>query len=147
MNKKYIFISLFLIMALFVSGCVGGVGEVYHQPLVNEEQKIRSFVYEFGLAINDQNWNKVKSHCLYGSEAYYQACMVEDMYTALRRDCPDLAIVCAKIITSVYIYGNFSEAHGIGSTSVSACGTLNSTGNIALVHYLQRVGNTWKIYK
>lgn len=143
MNKKYILVSLFLITVLFVSGCAGGSVPT----LVNEESIIRSVVYEYALAISDQNWTKVKSYCLYGSEAYYQACMVEDMYTALRKNCPDLTVVYTTIITNVYIYGNFSEVHSVNNTTVSGCGAFESTGYIPLVCYLQKVGSTWKIYK
>jgi len=35
------------------------------------------------LAINDQNWSKAKSYYVYGSDAYYKVCYIEDEFNTL----------------------------------------------------------------
>ena len=74
MNKKSIYLVIFLIFALFLSGC-GSSGIV---TPTTEEAKIKSVIHEYALALNDQNWNKARSYCVYGSEPYYSVGLKED---------------------------------------------------------------------
>jgi len=67
MRKKYFFVILFLILAIFLVGCSGG-GIV---TPATDEAKIKSVLYDYCLALNDQNWSKAKSYCIYGSDAYF----------------------------------------------------------------------------
>lgn len=141
MKRKYFLVGLFLILAMFLSGCSGG-GIV---TPATDEAKIRSVIYEQVLAVNDQNWSKAKSYCIYGSDAYYKVCMVEDMFNNLLMICNDLTISASMIIYNVSIYGNYSEVYGDCVWVISGCGNIESTGGVAYT-YLQKVGNSWKIY-
>ena len=66
MKRKYFFVVLFLILAMFLVGCNGVVTPA------TDEAKIRSVIHEYFLAINDQNWSKAKNYCSYGSDKYYK---------------------------------------------------------------------------
>lgn len=141
MSKKLFYFFILLIFVILLSGCAGGGPAT---P-VSDEANIKSVIYEHRLAINNQNWNKAKSYCVDGSDAYYKVVMLEDMFNNLLQTCNNLNISASMIIYNVSIYGNYSEAYGNCNIIISGCGMVESTGGIAYT-YLQRVGNTWKIY-
>jgi len=141
MNKKLFYVVVFLIFALFLSGCNSG-GIV---TPVNDEAKIKSVIYEHILALNDQNWSKAKSYCIYGSDAYYKVSLLEDMFNQLNSNCNNVILSSYMIIYNVSIYGNYSEVYGDFGATISGCGVMESTGGIAYT-YLKKIGNTWKIY-
>ena len=139
MKRKYFSIILVLILAMFLSGCGGVV-----TPATNEA-KIKSVINEYCLAINDQDWSKAKSYCVYGSEEYYKVCYVEDMINTYHLYCDIVTINFYIDIYNVYIYGDYSEVYGYLTVVISACGQFDSDSGY-FWQYLQKVGNTWKIY-
>ena len=56
--KKYFFVVLFLILAIFWSGCSGG-GTVIPNT---DEVKVKSAIQNYAFALNNQNWNEAKSY-------------------------------------------------------------------------------------
>jgi len=140
MKKKYYFVIFFLALAMFLSGCAGGV-----VTPATDEAKIKSVINEFCLAINDQNWSKTKSYCVYESEAYYKVCYIEDEFDTLHLYCNVVTINYYIDILNVSIYGDYSEVYGYLTLVISACeDAYNNSGYFW--QYLQKVGNTWKIY-
>ena len=131
MKKKYFLIIAFLILAMFLSSCGGVIIPA------TDEAKIKNVVNECVLAVNDQDWSKAKSYCVYGSEAYYQVCYIEDMVNTLHLYYGLITINYYINILNVSIYGNYSEVSG---------GYYESDSGY-FWQYLQKVGNTWKIYK
>jgi len=81
MNRKHLFLVSFIIFAVFLSGCNGVIA-----PATNEA-KIKSVINEYCLAINDQDWSKAKSYCVYGSEEYYKVCYIEDIFNTYNLYC------------------------------------------------------------
>jgi len=61
--KKYYFV-FFLVFVLLLSGC----SSVTPAP-VSEENLVKGVVYEFYSALSNENWNKAKGYCVYGSDA------------------------------------------------------------------------------
>ena len=141
MKRKYYFVILFLVLAIFLSGCSGG-GIV---TPTTDEAKTKSVINECVLAVNDQDWSKAKSYCVYGSEAYYQVCYIEDMVNTYHLYCDLITINYYINILNVSIYGNYSEVYGYLTLVISACGQFYSDSSY-FWQYLQKVGNTWKIY-
>jgi len=139
MNRKHLFLVAFMILAVFLSGCNGVVTPA------TDEAKIKSVVYEFVLALNDQNWSKAKGYCVYGSDAYYKVSLMEDMFNNIHLTCGNVTLSSYMIIYNVYIYGNYSEVYGDFYCVISGCGQVEGGGGIAYT-YLQKVGNSWKIY-
>jgi uncharacterized protein YceK len=76
-KRKYFLVVLFLTLAIFLSGCGGIVTPA------TDEAKIKSVIYDYFLAINDQNWSKAKNCCIYESDRYYATCVMEDAVNAL----------------------------------------------------------------
>jgi len=65
MKRKCLLILTVLVLAIFLSGCAGGIVT----PDTNEA-KIKSIINEYFSALNDQNWSKAKSYCIYGEDLY-----------------------------------------------------------------------------
>ena len=140
MKKKYLSIVLILILAMFLSSCGGAVTPA------TDEAKIRSVINEYCLAINDQDWSKAKSYCVYGSEEYYKVCYIEDMINTLSLYCDLITINFYIDILNVSIYGDYSEVYGYLTVVISACGQFESDSGY-FWQYLQKIGNSWKIYE
>jgi len=138
MRRKYFLVILFLILAMFLSGC----GVV---TPATDEAKVKSVINEYFLAINGQNWSKAKSYCVYGSDRYYTTCQFEDGINTLYMYCNIVTVNCYADILNVSIYGNYSEAYCYFSGLITACGYYDSYSTYGY-YYLQKVGNSWKIY-
>lgn len=138
MKSKYFFVVLFLILAIFLSGCSGVVTPA------TEEAKVKSVIYEYFLAMNDQNWSKAKGYCVYGSDRYYAVCQFEDLVNTLYLYCNIITINASVDILDVSIYGNYSQAFCSVSVLITYCGYYESDSTSGY-YYLQKVGNSWKL--
>jgi len=139
MKRKCYFVVLFLMLAMFLVGCSGG-GIV---TPANDEAKIRSVINEYFLALNDQNWSKAKSYCVYGSDVYEFTCALE-AGDALYQNIPVVTIIFSVDILDVSISGTYATAYSSVSTvTTTDYGSYSDSGlwNI----YLQKVDNNWKI--
>ena len=141
MKRKFFIVVLVLILAVFLVGCAGG-GIV---TPATDETKIKSVINEYFLALNDQNWSKAKGYCIYGSDRYYAVCQMEDSVNTLYLYCSIVTINIVVNILDVSISGNYGQAYCYVSDIVSACGYFDSDSGYVYL-YLQKVGNTWKIY-
>jgi len=139
MRKIYFLTMLFLILAIFLSGCGGVVTPA------TDEAKVKSVIHEYFLAISNQNWSKAKSCCVYGSDRYYATCQGESLINSLYGYCNIVTINTYADILSVSIYGNYSDAYLYLTALITACGYYESDSNYGY-YYLQKVGNSWKIY-
>ena len=139
MKRKYFFVILFLILAIFLSGCNGTVTPA------TDESKIKSIIQEYYLALNDQNWSKAKNYCIYGSEKYYKTCQIEDMVNTGYQYCSIVTINTFVDIQNVSITGDYGQAYCDLSILISYCGYFESD-NLSGILYLQKVGNSWKLY-
>jgi len=140
MKWKYFLVILFLVLAMFLVGC-NSIGVTPS----DDEAKIKSVVYEYFLAINDQNWSKAKSCCVYGSDRYYKTCVIEDTVKVLYQYSSIVTITCVVNITNVSIYGNNADACGYGTIIITA-GYYSDSDSGSSCYHLQKVGNSWKIY-
>jgi len=140
MKGKIILLLSILILVIFLTGCTGGV-----VTPATDEAKIKSVIQEYYLALNDQNWNKAKNYCIYGSDKYYKTCTIEDAINTLNLYCNIVTVNCFVTISNVSIYGNYSDAYCYISVTISACGYFESDSAYGYL-YLQKVGNSWKLY-
>jgi hypothetical protein len=136
MKKKYFLVILFLVLVMFLSGCV---------TLVTDEAKVKSVIDEFFLAINDQNWSKAKGYCVYGSDMYYDTCYIEDEINTLQQIYGTATITCSITISNVTVYGSYAEAFFSATIIITAPGYSESDSESG-IYYLQKIGNNWKIY-
>jgi len=141
MKRKLFLVVLVLIIAMFLAGCSGG-GIV---TPATDEAKIKSVINEYCLAINDQNWSKVKSYCVYGSDRYYAVCQMEDLFNTAYLYCNIITINAYADILNVSIDGIYSQAYCYVSIIMTGCGEYESDTKYTY-YYLQKVGNSWKLY-
>lgn len=138
MRSKYFLVTLFLILAIFLTGC--GITSV------NDEAKIKSVIQDWRLAINAQSWNEALSYCVYGSEAYYFVYQLRDEVNSLDQYCSVVTINFSITDMQVSIYGNYAEVSCYGYFLITGCGVTEG-GSWYAVNYLQKIGNNWKLYQ
>ncbi|MBU2598471.1 MAG: hypothetical protein KKC53_04750 [Actinobacteria bacterium] len=141
MKKKYYFVILFLVLAIFLTGCSGG-GIV---TPATDEAKIKSVINEYFLAINDQNWSKAKSYCVYGSDQYYSTCLFEDAVNVLEQYYGNVTVTCFTNISNVSVNGSYASAF-VSINLIATAGYYYESDSISGYYYLQKTGNNWKIY-
>jgi len=129
MKRKYFLVILFLILAIFLNGCGGGV-----VTPATEEAKVKGVIQNYALAMNNQDWNKAKSYCIYNSSAYW---MVESYKLLVEYWEIGVFTFRVDIIRDIEVEGNYAQAdiHIVDSLLVRWELT-----------YLQKVGGVWKIY-
>ncbi len=81
MKNKILLVALVMVLVLVLVGCGGVVTPA------TDEAKIKSVINEYFLALNDQNWSKAKSYCVYGSDIYYAICQMEDLANTIYLYC------------------------------------------------------------
>ncbi|MBA7519201.1 hypothetical protein ES705_11276 [subsurface metagenome] len=132
MKRKYFFVVLFLILAMFLSGCV----------IITDEEKVRNVIEEYFLAMNAQEWEKAKSCCMYESEVYYEICSFEGYIDSLYPSVVD--IIFDVDIFDIVINGDLASACIDGSLTIIIDDdpmTSDSSGYF----YLQKISNNWKL--
>ena len=139
MNRKYLFLVAFIILAVFLCGCNGIVTPA------TDEAKVKSVIQDYYLAINDQNWSKVKSYCIYGSDQYYKVSLMEDAANTLQQYYGTVTITCFANISNVSVNGSYASAY-INVTVLITAGYYYDTYIDSGYLYLQKVGNSWKLY-
>jgi len=140
MKKKSILLLSILILAIFLTGCNSGV-----VAPATDEAKGKSVIQDYFLAINDQNWSKAKNCCIYGSDRYYATSVLEDGINALQQYYGTITITCFVTISDVTITGSYASAD-INLTMYATAGGYSESESASGYYYLQKVGNSWKIY-
>jgi len=140
MKRKGLLLLSILILAIFLTGCTGGV-----VTPATDEAKVKSVIQDYYLAINDQNWSKVKSYCIYGSDQYYKVSLMEDAVNTLQQYYGTVTITCFANISNVSVNGNYASAY-INVTVVITAGYDYDSESDSGYLYLQKVGNSWKLY-
>ena len=138
MRRKYFLVVLFLILAMFLSGC-GGVTPA------TDEAKIKSVIQDCSLALNDLNWSKAKSYCVYGSEWHYAVCQMEDLVNTIYTFCNTVTINVVVNVLDVSVTGNYAQAYCYFSFLITYCDYVEADEGYAYLN-LQKIGNSWKLY-
>ena len=141
MKRKGILLLSILILVIFLTGCsTGGI-----VTPATDEAKVKGVLQEYFLAINDQNWSKAKNCCVYGSDRYYATCVLEDAVNTLYQYATTVTITCFVNISNVSVNGSYASAYLSGSMVITA-DYYSESGSATGYYYLQKVGNSWKIY-
>jgi len=141
MKKKLFLLGLVLLATMFLVGCSGG-GIVTPNT---EEAKIKIVVNEYYLALNNLDFNKAKSYCVYGSDQYYSVCQGEALVNNLSLYCSIITINAAIDIQNVSVNGNYATVSGYTTYLLTGCGDVAADDKYSKF-YLQKVGNSWKLY-
>ena len=140
MKRKLFLLGLVLLLVMVLVGCNGGI-----VTPATDEAKIKSVINEYFLALNDQNWSKAKSYCIYGSDIYYAICQMEDLANTIYSYCSIVTVNAVVKIYDVSIYGNYSQAYCYFTYVITACGYYDSDSKY-IYYDLQKIGNSWKLY-
>jgi len=111
-----------------------------------EEAKIKIVINEYALALSNHNWNKARGYCVYGSEPYYAISQTESLINNLSLYCNLITFNYIINIQNVSVSGNYATVYGYSYKLVTACGYYDTYEKYSTYH-LQKVGNSWKIYK
>lgn len=130
--KKLALLILVVVLLLGLMGC----GVI--TPATDEE-KVESVVYEYFLAISDQDWDKAKSYCVSGSVMYDNTLQMQTAFEEF-----DVIWNWIIDITSTSVIGNYAEVYF--DATVVLEGTKRDLQIDNVTFYLQKVGNDWKIY-
>jgi hypothetical protein len=141
LKRKYFLLVLVLILTIFLVGCSSG-GIVIP---ATDEAKIKGVLYDYCLALNDQDWSKAKSYCIYGSEVYYNVCVKEDLINALYSYCNVVTLTYNIDIINIDIDGNYAQVYIHTTALLTACGYYETSDNYEYGN-LQKVGSNWKLY-
>ncbi|MBA7547905.1 hypothetical protein ES705_40346 [subsurface metagenome] len=136
MGRKYFLVVLFLILAMFLSGC----GEV------TDESKVRNVIDEYFLTVTGQDWEKAKSYCIYGSDIYYETCSFEDHIDSFYPFSVDI-IFDVDIFNITITTGDYASAYIYGSLTITTTDDDLITSDFSEYFYLQKISNDWKLYK
>ena len=132
MKRKYFLVILFLILAISLSGC----------GIVTDESKVRNVIDEYFLAIIEQDWDKAKSYCIYGSDIYYETCLFEGYIDSLY---PSIVIINYLMdIFNIVIAENYASAYIDGSLTIIKDDQSIITDSSGYL-YLQKVSDAWKL--
>ena len=135
MKRKYFLIVLFLILAMFLSGC----------GIITDEEKVRNVVDEYFISVSNQDWDKAKGYCIYESEMYYSTCDFEDQINDLYQSSSFVDLTFFVDIFDIHITGNHASAYIDGILTIITDDSSiidNSSGHF----YLQKVDNNWKLF-
>ncbi len=138
MKSKILVVVLVMFLVLALVGCGGGI-----VTPDTDEAKVKSVINEYFLAINDQNWYKAKSCCIYGSGEFNAIAYIKDIldnYSEYHIEYINIYID----IYDVHIYGDYSEVYGYATSVMSKAGNVYSD-SFLFWQYLQKIDNTWKI--
>ena len=114
--------------------------------LINEDTSVKNTIYNFSLALSDQNWSKAKSYCIYESSAYYKIGVLEGVISLLHLTYFDVVtFTYSADIISVNVYGTYAEAYA-HLTVVLTYGVYTESEIGYRRMYLQKVGSSWKLY-
>ena len=140
MKKKYFLVILVLILTIFLSSCGGIVLPA------TDEAKIKSVINGYFLDINNQDWSKAKSYCVYGSSSYNGLCETEAFVNDIYLHCNIITINAVIDIQNVSINDNYATVSIYVNTLITGCGEEYYAYERDGEFTLQKVGNSWKIY-
>ena len=129
MRKVYFLTILFLILAIFLlSGC-----DILTPDI--DKTEIKGVIQNYASAMNNQDWDKAKSYCVYQSWAYLY---IEEYEWAI--DYYGIEIFAFKIdnIRDIEVEGNYGQAN------IHIRDTFLVRWELA---YLQKINGIWKIYE
>jgi len=129
---------------LACAGSIWSLINLAYEELVQaiEEKKIENVISGIVSAMNEQDWNKARSYCVYNSPIYYDICELEEQ-SYLNEVYYNYFVNIDKIIINyeyAELYGNMTTVQIINSIVI-----YEKTD--ALVCYFHKIDNNWKIYE
>ena len=142
MKRAYfscIVIVLLLALILMLSGC----------GAISDEAQIRSVINGFFNAVSNQNWDKARGYCVYGSDLYNEVTAQENFIAQISSPYATIDIDYSFNINNIIITGDYATADGFLTVITTASGPggegEEESGENRTMN-LKKVDNSWKIY-
>ncbi|MBA7563457.1 hypothetical protein ES695_06665 [Candidatus Atribacteria bacterium 1244-E10-H5-B2] len=100
MKRKHSLVVVFLVLAIFLSGCGGVV-----TPSISDKVQIQNLISNFCVAASDGNWSLVQSYYYPNSTAYQMLEQLEDLYNSYPQQ-TGVTLSVTPTIYSIDITGN-----------------------------------------
>ena len=105
-----------------------------------EEEKIENVISGIVFAVNEQDWNKARSYCVYNSPAYYDICELEEQFYS-----NEIYYNYLVNIDKIIINYEYAEVHITIVKIINSIVIYEETDTI--VCYFHKIENNWKIYE
>ena len=135
MRSKHFLIILFLILAIFLSGC----------GVITDEEKIYNIIDEYFLAVSNQEWERAKNCCICGSNVYCETCDLENYIDFLYSDFSFVDISFNVDIFDITIIEDLASAYIDGSITIIKDNQF-IIDDASGFFFLQKISNNWKLY-
>jgi len=144
MKRKCLLILTILALALILSGCAAGI-----VTPSTDEAKIKNVINEYFSALNDQNWSKAKSYCIYGEDLYNDVIQWENIVNSYSYcDIVHVNILVDIVSVNMAFIGDPYDycVQCVMGDNTTACGNfLNDDPYFLIYLHLMKVGDSWKM--
>ena len=138
MRKKQFliaFLTLLIISIFILSGCI---------PLSDEAQ-ITYLINRYYSAINQQNWEKAKSYCIFNSIPYNDVISIENNVAQWDSSIADITLDYSFYISDIIITGKFATVDGFLSFEININGSITEDSGEKTIN-VEKIDNNWKLY-
>lgn len=138
MRKKQFlvaFLALLIISIFILSGCI---------PLSDEAQ-ITYLINRYYSAINQQNWEKAKSYCIFNSIPYNDVINIENNVAQWDSSIADITLDYSFYISDIIITGKFATVDGFLSFEININGSITEDSGEKTIN-VEKIDNNWKLY-
>ena len=139
-NKSLRLVGVFILL-LVVFTVFTGCGAT----LISDQAKIESVINDCSLAINNQEWDKARSFCVYNSNIYNFVSGMEDIVTNANLD-HEYTLEWFFNIVEITIDGNYATVNGYEILVETLNGEVwEGVGEEETFIYLEKINNSWKL--
>ena len=138
MRKKQFlvaFLALLIISIFILSGCI---------PLSDEAQ-ITYLINRYYSAINQQNWEKAKSYCIFNSIPYNDVINIENKVAQWDSSIADITLDYSFYISDIIITGKFATVDGFLSFEININGSITEDSGEKTIN-VEKIDNNWQLY-
>jgi len=129
------FLALLIISIFILSGCI---------PLSDEAQ-ITYLINRYYSAINQQNWEKAKSYCIFNSIPYNDVINIENNVAQWDSSIADITLDYSFYISDIIITGKFATVDGFLSFEININGSITEDSGEKTIN-VEKIDNNWKLY-
>lgn len=112
----------------------------------DEKEEIESICSKVVSALNNKNWNKARSYCINGSEAYNQVSELENSINNIENWHGPGNLNINSNINNIVVNGNYATVYGYFNSTFTA-GSYFDENSGSFTGYLKKSGSNWKIYE
>ena len=138
MRKKQFliaFLTLLIISIFILSGCI---------PL-SEEAQITYLINRYYAAINQQNWEKAKSYCIFNSTPYNDIINIENKVAQWDSSIADITLDYSFYISDIIITGKYATVDGFLSFEININGSITEDSGEKTLN-VEKIDNNWQLY-